>query len=355
MRRDANTPAGDGTVAGQEPSDEAASRPHLPELRTLLLCRPNTRLGNTVLMTPLVQEIERRLPQVRMDLLTAFPGAPEVFSGFPGIRTIHRLPFRGARHGLRYLATVLKAASVRYDMVMDPEPQSWTSGFLTRLMRSSCKVGFESPRKHRPAYLSTPLEGAPAHMGTFPVYLFRRAVLGMDASQAAQDLPLLDLRLSPAEREEGRRQLLQCVRTEGPVIALAGSATGAKRFAVAWWRELAQRLLAQSPGVQLLEIRPPSGEASFPEYPGYASRSLRQVASLIAATDCFVSADSGLMHLGAASGCPTVGLFKITNPVVYAPYGPQNIALSLKNEEREPVCAQVAQVLKQAQQRRQAS
>ncbi len=47
-----------------------ASAADSPVLRhasaTILICRPNTRLGNTLLMTPLLEEIEAALPSARV-------------------------------------------------------------------------------------------------------------------------------------------------------------------------------------------------------------------------------------------------------------------------------------------------
>ncbi len=48
---------------------------------------------------------------------------------------------------------------------------------------------------------------------------------------------------------------------------------------------------------------------------------LHKVSALIQRMDCFVANDSGLMHLAAAVGVPTVGIFGPTNPVRTAPYG----------------------------------
>src|SRR5690348_18413935 len=73
---------------------------------TILICRPNTRLGNTLLMTPLLEEIEATLPSARVEILTACPAAHEVFREFPSVRRVHQLPFRGVRHPVRHLLTL---------------------------------------------------------------------------------------------------------------------------------------------------------------------------------------------------------------------------------------------------------
>jgi ADP-heptose:LPS heptosyltransferase len=314
MRRHVNTPVrGEVAVraAGQElaaAQDEGPLPSSLP-IRTILICHPNSRLGNTVLLTPLLQVIEQALPHARIDLVTSFPGASQLFARFPGVGTIHALPAHGACQPLAYVGTLLSAAATRYDVVIDPEPQSWTSGVLTRLMRSDRKVDCERESKRRAGYINVPVAGAPTHMGTFPVYLFRRAFLGLHETAARRDLPVLDIRLSAAEREKGASALARPVPPGRLVVAIAGIATGSKLYPVDWWRGLVRRLQAGTPKARIIEIRPPSGEGSFPELPGYSSRNLSEIASVIAATHCFVGADSGLMHLGTAALCPTVGRF----------------------------------------------
>jgi len=80
---------------------------------SILICRPNTRLGNTLLMTPLLEEIEAALPSARVEILTACPAAPEVFREFPSVRQVHQLPFRGVRHPLRHLLTLARVRRIR--------------------------------------------------------------------------------------------------------------------------------------------------------------------------------------------------------------------------------------------------
>ncbi len=105
------------------------------------------------------------------------------------------------------------------------------------------------------------------------------------------------------------------------------------------------RVAVLVPGVDVVEILSAGGRAALPEYPGYFSTHLRRVAGVISAADCFVSADSGLMHLGSATDTTTVGLFKVTDPAVYGPYGGCNHALSVDTLAPAQVAERVADVL----------
>ena len=62
------------------------------------------------------------------------------------------------------------------------------------------------------------------------------------------------------------------------------------------------------------------------KYSGYAvdaseSGSLEKTAALLRRCDLLVSNDTGIMHLAAAMGTPTVGLFGPTSPRCWAPIG----------------------------------
>ena len=52
---------------------------------------------------------------------------------------------------------------------------------------------------------------------------------------------------------------------------------------------------------------------------------LREAIALIARCDLFISNDSGLMHVAAALGIPTVAIFGSTNTVTTAPVGEKTI------------------------------
>ncbi len=337
----------------QRASAQAAQTPP-PAPAQILICRPNVRLGNTVLMTPLVAEIAARFPAAQVDVLTACNDAAAIFAGFPAVRRVLQFPRHGAGQPHRWLAVLLAAARTRYDLIIDPCPQSWTSRFLTRLLRGRVKIGFSTSYKQRGTDIGIPLEQAPPHMGAWPVHLLRAAFGLSSGPQAA--VPPLAVRLAPAEQAAGRHALEQLLKDTGtgPVVAIAADATGAKRLPPRWWRALFPQLRARVPTVRLLEIRPPSGVATFPELPGFASPRVREVAALIEATACFVCADSGLMHLGAATRTPTVGLFKVTDPRTYGPYGGLSTAVQV-SEDPGDVAARVADILERRAQTSQAA
>ncbi|MEP7242586.1 MAG: glycosyltransferase family 9 protein [Gammaproteobacteria bacterium] len=316
----------------------------------ILICRPNARLGNTLLLTPLVQEIETILPGAEVDILTACPAADEVFREFSCVRTVYQLRRYGVRHPWHQVATMLRASRTRYDLILDPCPKSWSSGLATRLLRGRLKLGFRSPEKTRDTCHCVPIEQAPPHMAAYPVYLFRQGVRGRASDASGAPVPRLSIALTVRERNFGRRKLRQM--TQAPdstlILAVATRATGAKAFPLPWWREMLKLVGAELPHVRVIEILSATEPAQLPEYPAYLSTRLRRLAGVINAADCFVSADSGLMHLGAATATATIGLFKVTEPSTYAPYGGLNRALLVDDRALARVSGDIVRVLQEA-------
>jgi lipopolysaccharide export system permease protein len=62
-------------------------------------------------------------------------------------------------------------------------------------------------------------------------------------------------------------------------------------------------------------------------------------AACLAQARLFVGNDSGLMHIAAAAGAPTLGLFGTGSPAIYGPWGPRAafIERRLPDEERIPL------------------
>src|SRR5699024_3016668 len=92
-----------------------------------------------------------------------------------------------------------------------------------------------------------------------------------------------------------------------------------------WLRTIKQRT---ADSVQLVQVVAPGHEVITENLPHICSSELLTLAAAISKMDLFVAADSGPMHLAAASGTPTIGLFRATSPEYYAPLCPNALTLT---------------------------
>jgi heptosyltransferase-2 len=159
--------------------------------------------------------------------------------------------------------------------------------------------------------------------------------------------PLPELKVSPGEVDSWR-QKRGLAADNRPVVALAPGAVGpAKRWPAAAYAKLAQNLIAEGHAVWVLGG--PGEKALATEIVGdseardLTGHDLREAILALAAAAAAVSNDSGLLHVAAALGTPSVGIFGPTSPWHWAPLNP--LAATLETAEElacrpchKPVC-----------------
>jgi heptosyltransferase-2 len=114
----------------------------------------------------------------------------------------------------------------------------------------------------------------------------------------------------------------------GPVAAFAPGAVGpSKRWPASHYAQVARRLtsagfsvwLLGSPGETALATEIGAGSERIRDLTG---PDLRNAILALAAADVVVSNDSGLLHVAAALGRPSIGIFGPTSPWHWAPLNP---------------------------------
>ncbi len=126
-----------------------------------------------------------------------------------------------------------------------------------------------------------------------------------------------------AEESEKARSLFASLPT-GFLALHPGSGAAVKNWPVERFRDLARRL---SPGRRWLLVSGPADEAAtatLREEPGAVvahDAPPRVLGALLSQAEAYVGNDSGVSHLAAAWGAPTVALFGPTDPRTWAPRG----------------------------------
>ena len=312
-------------------------------VRRVMISRPNHRLGNALLLTPLVTELGRLLPRARVDLVVGGDDGSEVFREFANVQAVHCLSRRVLRHPLALLRMVSRLRRAHYDLTIDPCEASQSGRALLVLARAPQAIGLPRSGAHGDPGNAGLERGAPAHMAKLPVFLLRNAISGDARPDGAY--PSLDIALTDKERNTARGELdarLQGAAHPRLILGVFTRATGSKRLDRDWWSRFTALVQREIADLAVVEIVPPGGASSFADrFPVYASPSVRKVAALISRLDCFVCADCGVMHLACASGTMTVGLFSTTDPARYAPYGNASRAVDVREATAEQVAADV--------------
>lgn len=256
-----------------------------------------TRLGDAVLSTGLLSGLIQRYPDAAITVACGPVPAP-IFRAVPGLKKI--ISLKKLPYGRHWLSFWIEAIGMRWDLIVDLR-RSFAAQFL----------------------------------------LGRRAVQPKDregerkVQQYARTLNLLPppsprIWLDNAAREAAAAMLPAGPRylAIGPTANWAGKIWPVERFI-----QTIQTLTA--PGAMFENFTPvifgaPGEEAqAAPLFDHFGTRAVNLVGKLdplataAAIQSCafFIGNDSGLMHVAAAAGVPTLGLFGPSHPEVYGPWG----------------------------------
>jgi len=324
-------------------------------VHSVAVLRPNHRLGNTLLLMPLVQELQERFPHAEITVVSGSGAAPGLFRAYERVCATHYLPPARPREAGKLLRTLRVLRRSSFDLAIDPIVRSRMGRFLLGYVPARERVGFcwgEARRDRVLTHRADP-RGAPAHFTQSPIWLLRMAYFGEDPADEVAPRPM-DLRLSEQERSHGARRLAATLGSAAavgapewrtrPKVGLFANATGDKLYPLSWWRQLIGCFRGSH--IQFVEIIPEDARPRLAaEIPGVYTPDLRVLGATLAATSLLVVADGGVMHLAEAAGAPVLGLFRSTQPSQYAPLRAGSQGLWARDLTPEAVAARMRELL----------
>nr|WP_294780063.1 glycosyltransferase family 9 protein [uncultured Flavobacterium sp.] len=292
------------------------------KIKKVLICRPNGRLGNMLLITPLVEEVMKTFPNCTIDVFVKGMLAPIVFKNYDAIDKIIHLPKKPFKELIKYFKVWTLIKKQNYDVVINVDQNSSSGRLGVKFSSAKYKFFGNLPENVTLDYADYD------HIAKYPVYNFRYFLSQFGIEDKKEPVALIDLKLSEAEIANGKKILDNIVDPNKKTIAIFTYATGEKCYGPAWWQELYSALKKEYPNENIFEVLPVENVSKINfEAPTFYSKDVREIGSVLANVDVFVGADSGIMHLASASKAPTVGLFSVSNLKKYEPYGNESVAL----------------------------
>lgn len=310
-------------------------------VKKILVSRPNHRLGNQLLLTPLIEELETTFPGCTIDVFVRGGLAHVLFKNYTSINGVFKLPKRPLKEIMAYLKAWSAVTKANYDLAINVARGS-SSGRMS-IQKAKARYKFfgdlpETAVEHYPDQM---------HMAKYPVYVLRTALAELGFNVQNNPVPVMDLRLDNAELTHAKAELDKLVPADKKTISIFTYATGSKCYTPDWWLPVYEKLKARFPGYNIVEVLPAENVSQIHfAAPTFYSHDVREIAALIANTAVFIGADSGIMHLASAAKVPTVGLFSVTDATKYGPYGNGSIAVNTNDTDADGLINAVAGVLK---------
>lgn len=293
------------------------------EIKRVLISRPNHRLGNLLLITPLVQEVQAAFPDCKIDLFVKGGLAPIVFENYQNIETIIELPKKPFKDLIAYFKVWTTIKKGNYDIVINVDKNSSSGRLSAQFANAKYKFFGEEDTNLAQKYSDY------CHIAKYPVYEFRNFLTQLNFPENQQEVPPLNLKLSANELDQGKNTVAKIVGTTRKTIAIFTYATDDKCYATTWWEPFYARLLSEFPDYAILEVLPVENVSQIGfAAPTFYSKDIREIGAVIANTAIFIGADSGIMHLSSASLTPTIGLFSRDNIETYKPYDNNSVAIN---------------------------
>lgn len=276
-------------------------------------------IGDAVMALPTIEALHAALPDTRIDVWTGRHSRP-IFEQHPAVQSVSAVPDIPRITDLPALLLRLRASDADAVLILD------RSRMLDRVAHYSGIARVASVQR----------DGA-SDRHESDCYLDALRALGIAAPPQAPMLELSDAQRTLARARTaslgGRFVVLHPGGAENP-----GARMHTKRWPVEHWVEIVNWLADQGIAPVMtgsaaerglgLEVAARSGAGIEGAVVLAGDLDLMESAAVAAQALAFVGPDTGMSHLAAATGVPTIAIFGPTNPARYAPRGRQATTLA---------------------------
>ncbi|MFW5709025.1 MAG: WecB/TagA/CpsF family glycosyltransferase [Chloroflexota bacterium] len=284
-------------------------------------------IGDLVLATPAIAALREAYPDTQIDLLTSTHAAPIVENTglVDGLHTLDRTAVSGTRALLkpRNLRHIFALRHSQYDAVIFFHHFTLRAGTLkfwliARASGAKQRIGLDNGNGW---FLTdrVPDYGFGAkHQAQY--WLDLVSVVGADPTPRPARIQFDD---PPPAFHLGS--------TQGPTVAVHAGSGGysmARRWEPQRFAAVADRL-AESHNARIIVVGSSGDDSATllaslrsPALDLTGQTTLPQLAGVLRHCDLFIGADSGVMHVAAASGAPVVGIFGPSNHEAWGPWSP---------------------------------
>lgn len=267
-------------------------------MTTRILFITSTRLGDAVLSTGVLARLIEDHPGAEMTIVCGPLPAP-LFRAVPGLKRL--IPVVKQRLTQHWIKIFLEVFPTRWDVFLDLR----NVGILHVVRaRKAYRYAKNGASLHKVAENAAILDLPPQSPKLWIDDVARRAQAALLGARTGY-LAIGPTAGTPAKQWAPERFAELALRLTAPGGPLAGREIVV--FGSAAERTEVDRFLAGVPNARVIDLSGKTDPLS--------------AAACLAPAALFIGNDSGLMHIAAAAGAPTLGLFGTGNPAVYGPWG----------------------------------
>ena len=306
------------------------------EIKRILIVRPNHRLGNQLLITPLLQEVIATFPDAKIDLFLKGNLGAILYKNYPEVNKIIALPRKHFKELLKYLGCWFYLRSHNYDLIINTVSYSSSGSIATKITKSKYKIFGRIKDLNSTGYHDY------LHNAKRPVYDFRENLKTLGLELSENSIPKINIRLDSKELKKGADELLKLTGNAQKTICLFTYATSEKKYSKEWWNNFYTTLKSEFQSYNIIEVLPVENVSQLDfKISSYYSKDVREIAALIANSNLFIGSDSGIMHLSNSTNTTTIGLFSVTDKKLYQPYFNNSFGINTNHKDIEAIINEI--------------
>jgi heptosyltransferase II len=296
------------------PRYSGTQQPHKTDIRKILIIRPGG-IGDAALLIPAICLLKKKLPEALITVLAEKRNA-STFSLCPHVDKVlqYDKPYE-----------LLLAIWANYDVVIDTEQWHRLSAIIARVSGAGIAIGYAT--NERKKLFTHPILYS---QHDYESKSFSHLLEPLAITIKNEGLPFLTV---PKEAIKNAETLLGKFSGRPFITISPGSSVPEKQWSLNNFSKLASKI--NQVGFPIVVIGSDkermSGEmiTNGIEALNLAGKtSLLETAAVIEKSSLLVSGDSGVLHIAAGLGCPTVSLFGPSNANKWAPRGKHHITIS---------------------------
>lgn len=308
-------------------------------------------IGDLVLATPAIAALREAHPRARIDLLASDHALPVIADGLVDNAIAFRRDGKNATSAFlspQNLRSLFGLARENYDAVVFFHHFTLRAGVLKfRLIARASRAGRVIGLKNRHAsFLSDGIpDGGFGARHQAQYWLDLVALLGARAEPRPAQIRREAFSFEAVQSGSGE------TRRRVVIHAGSGGYSPARRWQPERFAAVARQLQEELNAEIVLVGRATDDVQRLRELLSGAvvnlagKTTLPQLADVIADAELFIGADSGVMHIAAATGAPVIGLFGPSNAAAWRPWTPGGRALVLRSGVECSPCSYVAHAL----------
>jgi len=292
----------------------APERP-VPDFRRILIIRPGG-IGDAVLLAPIINSIKKTFPYIHITVLAEHRNYG-IFTLMPNVDKV--ICYDRPREFFKVLMG-------RYDAVIDTEQWHRLSAVVARMIRAPIKIGFDTNERRRMFTHGIRYDLVAYEPENFALLL---KPLGMDYQSYDGEVTLK----VPYQSVSTASRLLQPINYETFIAVFPGASIPEKR----WGEDRFQRVaeVVSAFGIKIVVVGGKEDRQQGEVITGggvglnlAGLTSLPETAAVIQKSSLLLSGDSGVLHIAAGLGVPTVSLFGPGRAKKWAPRGDHHIVIN---------------------------